>query len=207
MNPGHHGNELLACHDCDLLQSSENLPGGGDSHCCRCGALLRRRHPQHLDRSLAFAGGALTLLIICNVFPILSLEAAGDVIETTLFGTIRSMYGDGLWLVAGMILLTTLIAPFTHLAAMLYVLIPLRFGRKPREGMRVLKILTMAKQWGMVEVFVLGVLVSLVKLQSMATVIPGVALWSFGGLMMLFTAATAAFDTHQVWAEIDGAMQ
>jgi paraquat-inducible protein A len=198
---------LLACHECDLLQSSGILPDGGDSRCCRCNALLRRSHPQHLERSLAFAGGALVLLVICNVFPILGLEAAGDVIETTLFGTIRSMYGDGLWLVAGLILLTTLLAPFTHLAAMLYVLIPLRFGRKPREGVRVLKLLTMAKQWGMVEVFVLGVLVSLVKLQSMATVIPGIALWSFGGLMVLFTAATAAFDTHQVWAELDGTTQ
>ena len=59
------------------------------------------------------------------------------------------------------------------------------------------------KPWGMVEVFVLGVLVSLVKLAHVATVEPGVALFSFGALMALIAAAAAAFDADAAWAQLE----
>jgi len=53
-----------------------------------------------------------------------------------------------------------------------------------------------------VEVFVLGVLVSLVKLAYIATVEPGVALFSFGALMALIAGAAAAFDADAAWAQL-----
>ena len=48
-------------------------------------------------------------------------------------------------------------------------------------------------------VFILGVLVALVKLQHLAHVVPGIALWSFGGLILTLTAAIASFNTHELW--------
>jgi len=59
------------------------------------------------------------------------------------------------------------------------------------------------KPWGMVEVFMLGVLVSLVKLTSSFKVIPGVALWSFGCLTLLLAAAASSFSSRDVWARLD----
>jgi paraquat-inducible protein A len=55
----------------------------------------------------------------------------------------------------------------------------------------------------MLEVFMLGVLVSLVKLTSSFKVIPGVALWSFGVLTLLLAAAAASFSVRDVWARLD----
>jgi paraquat-inducible protein A len=52
----------------------------------------------------------------------------------------------------------------------------------------------------MVEVFMLGVLVALVKLAHIASAIPGVALWSLGALMLLIAAVAASFDPRRVWA-------
>jgi paraquat-inducible protein A len=49
----------------------------------------------------------------------------------------------------------------------------------------------------------LGVLVSLVKLSHMASVVPGIALWSFTGLMFLLAAATAAFDPRAFWISVE----
>jgi paraquat-inducible protein A len=40
----------------------------------------------------------------------------------------------------------------------------------------------------MVEIFLLGVIVAFVKLTSMATVVPGIALWAFGALAFALTA-------------------
>jgi len=38
-----------------------------------------------------------------------------------------------------------------------------------------------------------------VKLVHLAQVVPGVALWSFGGLILLLTGAVASFNMHELW--------
>jgi paraquat-inducible protein A len=52
----------------------------------------------------------------------------------------------------------------------------------------------------MVEVLMLGVLVSLVKLAKLATVVPGIALWSLTALMLLYAAIASSFDPRELWA-------
>jgi len=51
----------------------------------------------------------------------------------------------------------------------------------------------------------LGVLVSLVKLANLASVVPGIALWTFGALMMLMAAIAATFDPRALWAKMAAA--
>jgi paraquat-inducible protein A len=52
----------------------------------------------------------------------------------------------------------------------------------------------------MVEVFMLGVLVSLVKLAHLAGVVAGIALWSFAALMLVMAGISAVFDVRGLWA-------
>ena len=56
------------------------------------------------------------------------------------------------------------------------------------------------RPWVMVEVFMLGVLVAFVKLNGLASVIPGPGLWAFGAVMVLAAAMASAFDHEHVWA-------
>jgi paraquat-inducible protein A len=53
----------------------------------------------------------------------------------------------------------------------------------------------------MTEVFILGLLISLVKLGALARVVPGVGLWSFGALLFAIAAAVASFDARVIWAK------
>jgi paraquat-inducible protein A len=55
----------------------------------------------------------------------------------------------------------------------------------------------------MVEVFMLGILVSLAKLTHIAHVVPGIALWSFSALMLLLAAAAASFEAQDLWARVE----
>jgi paraquat-inducible protein A len=54
----------------------------------------------------------------------------------------------------------------------------------------------------MMEVFMLGILVSLVKLADMAQIVPGIALWSFVLLIPAVAGATASLDPELVWRRI-----
>jgi paraquat-inducible protein A len=57
--------------------------------------------------------------------------------------------------------------------------------------------------WVMVEVFMLGVLVAVVKLSAIASVVPGPGLWSFGALMLLLAAASATLDHEPMWTAFE----
>jgi paraquat-inducible protein A len=85
---------------------------------------------------------------------------------------------------------------------MAWLLLPLRLGRVPPRFALVFRVLQAVRPWGMVEVFMLGVLVSMVKLANLAALVPGIALWSFGALMVLMAAAAAVFDPRELWARM-----
>jgi paraquat-inducible protein A len=197
--------ELLACHDCDLLQRAVACAGRGNVRCGRCGALLYRERPGALDRSRAWVLAAAILFVLANAFPIVELEMSGQRAQATLLGAVALLHQGGMTLVAALVALTTFIAPGLEIALMAYILLP-RTGRGlPPSAIAVLRLLQGLRPWSMTEVFVLGVLVSVVKLAHMADVVIGVALWSWAGFIILLAALTIGFDLRALWARIEPA--
>lgn len=190
---------LTACHECDLLQREPILPPGGVACCRRCNSVLFRHTPDSVDRALALTLGAAFLFIIANVFPIVGLEAAGIKNATSLYGAIETVWKSDMEGVAALVFITTILIPALELSLMLYVLLPLKLGQVPQGLTSILRILQSVRPWSMTQVFILGVLVALVKLVHLAHVVPGIALWSFGGLILLLTGAMASFNTHELW--------
>lgn len=147
--------------------------------------------------------GSAILFLVSNLFPIVGLELQGTRNTTTFFGTVRALYEQGRPLVAALVLVSAILIPALELAALLYMLIPLRLGAVAPGTAAAFRFVRAAHPWGMVEVFMLGLLVTLVKLSEMATIVPGVALWAFAGLIVLFSAAAAAFSVRDFWAWVD----
>jgi paraquat-inducible protein A len=196
---------LIACDECDLLQRETVLPGGGIARCTRCGAELYRNRPDSLNRALAYTLAAMVLFAIANAFPIVGLKVSGDLVQTTLFGAVRILYRDGMWPLAGLVFVTTILMPLLEIVAIVYLLLPLRLNSVPHRPELAFRVLQLAGPWGMTEVLILGILVALVKLAHIASVVPGVALWAFGAVMVMLAATAAAFDPREVWARISAA--
>ena len=193
---------LLACHECDLLQRETPLPSNGVLRCCRCRAELYRSHPNSIDRALSFTFTSIVLFVIANAYPIVGLAVNGDIVQTTLIGAVRVLYRDGIWPLAGLVFVTTILMPAVQTVAMAYLLMPLRLRRVPYRADLAFRLLRLAEPWGMTEVLILGLLVALVKLAAISTVVPGIALFSFAILMMLMAAAAASLDTHELWSAL-----
>lgn len=194
---------LIACHECDLLQWRAPLFERGTARCQRCDAALYRSLPATYDRALAFTLAAAVLFAIANCFPIIGLRINGALVETTLFEAVSSLYADGMWPVAGLVLVTTILMPALNIAAVIYLLLPLHIGGLPQRPEIVLRVLRHVAPWGMIEVLMLAMLVALVKLQHFATVVPGIAIWAFGAVMVLLAAAAVSFNPRDIWARIE----
>ena len=194
---------FLACHECDLVHKVGDVPPGAGARCARCGAVLYRPKRDSLNRTLALAVAGVVLFVIANTYPFLGFKIGAQVRETTLVTGIYQLYAQEMATLAMVVVFTVVLVPAVHLASLLYILVPLQRGRVPRHLARVFALVQRLKPWGMMEIFMLGILVSVVKLAKMATIIPGVALYAFLGLIFILAAMAVTLDDHLVWDHIE----
>lgn len=190
---------LIACHDCDLLHRLPPLQAHEAAKCVRCRALLHRHRSDSVNRTLALALAAFIFFVIANYFPFLSLRIGGQIQETTLITGAIALYRNDMEPLAILVAFTSILAPLIQIAGLLYVLLPLKYGRLPRKLAIVFRLVLGIQPWAMMEVFMLGILVAIVKLVKMATIVPGLALYAFMALIFLLAASLSSLDPHRVW--------
>jgi paraquat-inducible protein A len=197
---------IVACPHCDLLQRlPEMIAPGASARCPRCDKELWRRREDSLNRTLALTLAALVLYLIANTVPMLGLSAAGHHAFTTVVGGAQQLWHDGQKLVAVLVLFAAVISPALQIGFMLLILIGCRRQPSPAWVGTLLRHLNFTRTWSMIEVMLLGVLVALTKIADYATVIPGVALFSLGGLVFLLAAMQSNFDPREVWNRVQWA--
>lgn len=193
---------LVACEYCDAVYRRMPISPGERAQCVRCGGELYRESRRAYRRLLPLVVTALILFIVSNAYPIVEMDLRGVRTQTTLWGAVQALYADDMTLVAVLVFATTILFPLTEMLMMLYLLVPMAENRMPRGFDRIVRGIRQTRPWGMIEVFMIGVLVSLVKLSTMAEVLPGIALWSFGALVVVL-AAMLSFDPRDLWRYLE----
>jgi paraquat-inducible protein A len=193
--------KLIVCHECDLLFRKPSSVRGRRASCSRCGANLTALAGAGLplDWICAVTLAALITFCIAQSFPVIELRANGMTSEATLFGAVRSLWSGDMRIVAAMVFCSSILFPLIELLALLYVLVPLCTGKRPPRFDAMLRVVQLVRPWGMVEVFMLGVLVTIVKTISMADVIPGPGLFALGALTVML-GVVALVDPSRLWA-------
>jgi paraquat-inducible protein A len=165
--------------------------------------VLHQKIRNSIERTLSLTLAGLVLFGLANAFPFLAFKIGAQVRQTTLLTGIQELYAQGMPELSAIVLLTTVLVPFAQMICMLYILLPLKFRRIPIKLPQVFRFIRHLQPWNMMEVFMLGILVSVVKLAKMAQIIPGVALFSFLALIFVMAAMTASLDSHLIWEKWD----
>ena len=158
--------------------------------------------PHSLDHSAALYLAALILFVIANTFPFVALQYGDRIEQSRLISGGFALQQAGMGEIGLLVLLTSVIFPFLTLCGMLYLLLPLRFGIRPPWMARVWRVVRTLSPWSLIGVFMLGLLVSVVKLQDLAMIVPGVAFYAFIGLLVVSSAAVASFDPAVLWPRL-----
>lgn len=195
--------QQIGCVECDLLVEITPLEPGERAKCPRCDHLLTENTDDGLTRSLAFATAAAVLLVMSMTFPFLSLQASGLEQVMTLPRSAYELYQDGYWTIAVLVMGPIIGVPALMIGALFALLIPLRQGRSVSWLVPTGRFLFFLGPWSMVEVFVIGVLVSLVKIGAMATVILGISFWAYSAFAICFIATLTNLDRLQLWERIE----
>jgi len=194
---------LIACHECDLVQKIPPIPARSAARCVRCGAVLFRNKPDSIDRPLALTVAGIVLFAVACSFPFLTMENAGLVQKTALFTGIINLYRQGMPGLATLVLVTCVLMPLTQMLSLLYLLIPLKRNRPAPYSVPLFRFYLDTQPWGMMEIYMIGILVALVKLGKMATVVPGLSVIAFGILIFVIAAAFNALDPHLIWERLE----
>jgi paraquat-inducible protein A len=148
---------------------------------------------------MALALTCAVVFVLAIVFPLVSMNVHGDTVSTTLPRAVWALHEHDMTALALLVLVTTLLAPAIHIAAILTLLVCLRLRWGQHQFARLFRLAQTIRNWGMIDVLMLGILVSLVKLAAMATVVPGVALWSFAALLVLLTLLSSSVSSRDLW--------
>jgi len=196
---------IVLCSACDVVQKKASLRRRERARCVRCGAELYRAGPVSIDVPIALALTALVLLALTDSFPLVTLKLNGTSRTATLVDAALGLYQQGYAPMALLVAVTTMIVPGLEIGLLLYLLVPLRLGHRPAGFARLFRILGAIRPWGMVEVFMLGTLVALVKLSALAEIVTSTALWSCALLMFNLSALTTVTSTEHFWTWAQGA--
>jgi paraquat-inducible protein A len=132
----------------------------------------------------------------------MTLELEGREQPSILFSGALSLYRDGLWELALLVLLFVIVFPLFKILLNLSVLFALHMDRRPRYMARLFRFVETLRPWSMTEVFLLGVLVAYTKLLDLASIEIGPSMIAFVGLIVAVVAADAAFHPVDVWDHV-----
>ena len=175
--------EWVACPYCDTLH--HRIPiGKGEKLKCRSCASVIDSGVADFRRAFIFALTAFILFIIANNFPFITMNLQGEINTISVFSSIKALFDNDLPVLALLVLLVIIIMPLWYLTAVLWVIISFRLRFMRSLTRRFLHWMAWMSPWNMLEVYLAGVLVTMVKILTMAEIRFESGFWAFCALMV-----------------------
>lgn len=202
---------LIACHFCDTLtQLPESFTDFDEEinvelHCPCCKSQIHSRTPNSLSTTWALLIAAIILYIPANTLPIMTVVLWGDGQPDTIMSGVVHLMDGGMWPLALLIFIASIFIPILKLLILTGLMLSIYFKShwKPRDRTMLYRVTEFVGRWSMVDIFVIGILVSLVQFGNTASVSPGIGSLSFAAVVILTMFAAHTFDPRLIWDVID----
>lgn len=195
--------KLIACPVCDTLWERPQLAPNENAKCKRCHTTILKNKHRSAERTVAFMIASLLLYVVAISFPFMRMERSGlsneiSVIDAVTILANNSMVGLAL-ICTGLILLF----PLLRIMLLLYVGLSL-FRKRPttRPHAFSFRLAQRIEPWAMAEIFMIGVIVSLVKVGKLADIHLGPAFWGMSALIVVMAFGTSAVCRDTIWQDI-----
>jgi paraquat-inducible protein A len=189
---------VIACKGCGLESSVPILESNQTAYCSRCGHKLTTLKHNWVDKVLALGLSGLVLLILSLFFNFLSFSTNGLNASISLISEVETLIEQGYVGLAGIILFACLLLPAGVLLLLSAWMIMIKFGIGLRATKAQISLGYNFIVWCMPEVFMVGVLVSMVKMTDMADIAFGIGFFFYIGFMVLYILTLLYLDRFQV---------
>jgi paraquat-inducible protein A len=189
----------VACHDCDLLVNIDHVNEGDKAMCPRCGSLLTANHHKANDRIISFSIAALLFLLLSTLFPFLEFSFQGQDRTLPLLQSITFLISEKYITLVILTFVTVIIIPVLYLISAIYICVSLKSADLFVGTKTLLKFIGFIKNWNMAEIFLLGVMISYIKVVSLAEIHFGLSFWSYVLFILSMVMVVLHIDKYTIW--------
>ena len=194
-----------ACPSCDLIIDIPEINAKQVALCPRCSHKVRGININHDTEIVALSLSALLMLLSSMFYPFISFSSNGITQTITLPDAARILFNYDSDLLGLFIDISIIILPMS----LLIILIPLHLGAlkalPQAVARRLLKFTLTLEPWIMSEIFLIGVLVSMVKIMSLAEVSFGISFFAYVGFVIFYVSALTRLNRARLWSQVSPA--
>lgn len=195
---------LIACPSCDLLVELQDFGVGHRNRCPRCLSSLYLGKQNSITRVLALCLSGLLLSFPAFLWPIMTLNSMGQEVQGSLVDAFLSFISAKYYFVGGMVLLTSIIFPLARFVLLLVVTLFLQTARRPNFLKSWFKTALHLDEWAMLDVYALGIGVTLIKVHGLAEVHFNMALFCLLGITVFSLLISSCLDKEAFWLALTG---
>ncbi|GAA0823839.1 paraquat-inducible protein A [Colwellia asteriadis] len=197
--------QWVACQQCDALFDKPSLKQGQSAKCTRCGSVLVERKVDSIERSFHWSLASLILMLPAILLPLMGVTLAGQHHQASLFDCVLVLIERDFFMIASLLFLFAIAVPIVRLSGALYLSYSFKFNRLKPSLLNFFRAYHHLDHWAMLNVFMLGIVVSMYKLLDDTELSVNLGLLSFILWLVCSTMASAALDQDYIWEELEQA--
>ncbi len=152
-----------------------------------------------LQQAQALVVTGIIFYVPANVLPVMTMTVVGDVEPLTVLGGVQELYDSGLWPMAAVVFLASIIVPFLKLACLGWILL---LHGKPvlqRRRTKIHRLVHSIGSWSMVDIFLLSILAAVGQLGVLAGVQAEEGAFFFAAVLVCSLFATVVYKPRLIW--------
>ncbi len=195
---------LCACPECDLLiDNTAQVKEGYISQCPRCHHVLQ--HPTRLSMRnnflCVFVG--LVFYFPAMLLPIMRFTMLGNTQALSIFNCEQSLFSTGNWVIGLVVFFTIILIPLAKMILIIFITTRIYYKIKSHYLAASFKWYNQLTKWGMLDIFMLSIIVSAIKLHDDAELEPGIGLYAFIILLLTSALQTQLLNKKLTWTLIE----
>jgi paraquat-inducible protein A len=194
---------FVACQQCDALYDKPYLKQGQLAKCNRCGSTLIERKVDSINRSFNWSLAGLMLMLPAILLPIMGVTLAGQFHQASLFDCILVLIDRGFYMIALLVFLFAIAVPIVRLAGALYISYSFKFNKLKPSLLNFFRAYHHLDNWAMLNVFMLGIVVSMYKLIDDTELSVNIGLLAFIVWLICSTMSAVALDQDHIWGKLE----
>jgi len=189
---------LLVCLECRATVREGTV---AQARCPRCFARLHARKPHSLGVTALLLLGAAILYVPANVLPVMYTDTFFDDEKDTILSGVLVLLHSGSWPIALLVFIASIVVPLLKIIALSVVVYSAwrRSPRRRRQRTELYRLVEFIGRWSMLDIYAISLLVTLVQIQSLASIVVGWGALAFGAVVVLTLLATRSFDERLLW--------
>jgi len=195
--------QLIACQQCDALYGRPELKQGQKVKCAQCGSTIIERKVDSIDRGFFWSLAGIIFLVPAILLPIMGVTLVGQYHHASLLDCILVLIDRGFFMIASLVFLFAIAVPTVRLFGAFYIAYSFKFNKLKPSLLSFFRAYHYLEHWTMLNVFMLGIIVSMYKLLDDTELSVNMGLLAFIFWLISSTMASSALDQDYIWQTLE----